>query len=52
MKFKRRQNESTVTEIRTVVTSGLGGMDFPEKGMRELSQVMKMVYTLIGVFVN
>lgn len=26
-----------------------GGMDFPERGLRDLSEVMNMVYILIGV---
>ena len=48
MKF-RRQNSST--GIRTVVASGLWG-EFPVKELKDLSEVVKMVYMLIGALVT
>lgn len=59
MKFKRRQNESTVREIRAVGAywrvwggQGAGRMDFPERDLKEFSQMIKMVHMLIGMLVT
>ena len=65
MKFKRRQNESTGTRNQSSSSLfgrglGLGGgavqragrMDFPERDLKEFSQMIKMVHILIGMLVT